>query len=85
MGPDFKVIHGTWEKEAALGVARHLIIDLNKAFLALEAYLYPVTASWRNHRASIFLGIDTLPNRLFSVNVSNRTILNELELRGDPL
>jgi hypothetical protein len=44
VGPDFEVVHGTWEEEAALGVARHLIIDLNKAFLALEADLYPVTA-----------------------------------------
>ena len=46
MGPDFefKVILGTREQEAALGVARHFIIDLKKSFLSLEADLNPVTA-----------------------------------------
>lgn len=85
MRPNLIVVNSSWEKKFLLRVARHTIINFNKAFLSLKSDLYPVFSSWRDDWTSVLLRVDTLPDRFFGINVSDRAIFDKLELRGYPL
>lgn len=63
----------------------HSIIYLNSSFLTHESQFHPIFTSWRNDRYSIFLWINSLPNSLSRIDISDSSISNKLELGSDPL
>lgn len=74
----------SWKYWLSSIAAWNFIVNLNKSFFSHKSYFNPIFSSWWNHRNSIFLWINSLPNCFLWINISDSSIPNKLELRCYP-
>lgn len=79
------MIASSWQYGLTFIAAWHPIIDLDASLFTHESQLYPVLTSWRYNWDTVFLRIHSLPYSFSWIDISDWSVTNELELRGNPL
>ena len=66
-------------------VTWNAIIDLNQTLLTHKSQFNPIFAARRENGHAVLLRVDSLPDQLVGVDITDVAVLGQLELRCDPL
>jgi len=82
--PQFLGVLRTRKQGLRSEITRNSVIDFNQSLFTHEPNLYPILATWWNYRCSVLLWINSLPYFFIRVNIFDKSIFRQLELRSYP-